>query len=77
MVTVSKLIRLLVSFHAMMLVNCLKQCLAYNKRLMNTDFPDTGETAQAKVRWVSPEECEGVLLGYSQLMGQKAQFDGI
>ena len=61
----------------MMLVNCLKQCLAYNKHSINTDFPDIGEIAQAKSHWVSSKKRDGVLLGNSQLMGQKTQFDVI
>lgn len=48
MATVSRLIRRLVSFHGMMLVKCLKQCLASSRPSINTDFTDVGETAEAK-----------------------------
>lgn len=43
MVTVSKLVRLLVSFHEMMPVKCLKRCLAYSKHSINTESTDMGE----------------------------------
>lgn len=49
MATVPKLIKLLVSFHKIMLVKCLEECLASGKHSIKTDFTDVGETAQARL----------------------------
>lgn len=76
MATVSKLLRLLVSFHGRTLVKCLKQCVASGRPSLNTDSTDVGETAQAKRRWVSSKERQGFLLGYSLWQGEKAEFAG-